>query len=71
MFYGARRDVPDLRRPGYLPLYVSTLQLRILQLVSRADPLASDPVAETKGIENERAHLAILAHWPRRHQYER
>ena len=71
MFYGARRDVANLRRPRYLPLGIPTLQLRILQLVARADPLASDSVAETKGIENERAHLAILAHCPRPHQYDR
>ena len=62
MFYGAGRDVPDLRRPDDLPLRILALQRGHLQLVPRADPLAGGRIAEAEGVKHERAHPAILAY---------
>ena len=71
MFYGARRDVANLRPPDELPLGITPLDRWYLQLVPGADPLASNPVAEAEGVQDERAHPAILAHCRRPHQYDR
>jgi hypothetical protein len=70
MFYGARRDVPNLRRPGYLPLGIPALQLRILQLVARADPLSRDPVAVLERVEHELGHVVILQRRLSARQYD-
>jgi hypothetical protein len=59
--------VPNLRRTSYLVLGILALQLRRLQLLLCADPLAREWVAEAKRVEHERTRGAIfLAYCPNR-----
>ena len=71
MFYGARRDVPNFRRPVDLPLGIAALQRWYLQLVPGAYPLPGEWVAEAEGIKHKCWHAAILARWPPPRQYDR